>query len=47
MGKVIATMGEGEGIVQHECDINLINETRFSIPLGMQRRFDLYPDVSK
>jgi predicted amidohydrolase len=46
MGKVIATTEEGEGIVMSELNLAKIEETRQSIPVNRQRRFDLYRDVS-
>ncbi|KAG5987772.1 hypothetical protein E4U43_004948 [Claviceps pusilla] len=38
---------ETETIVQAELDPGLLAETRRNIPLGLQRRFDVYPDVSE
>ncbi|KAG5948572.1 hypothetical protein E4U60_001485 [Claviceps pazoutovae] len=37
---------QGEMIVQAELRPDVLAETRRNIPLGMQRRFDVYPDVS-
>ncbi|KAG5950088.1 hypothetical protein E4U53_005499 [Claviceps sorghi] len=38
---------ETEAIVQAELEPDVLAETRRNIPLGLQRRFDVYPDVSK
>ncbi|PVU94977.1 hypothetical protein BB559_002867 [Furculomyces boomerangus] len=46
-GEVTATCGFEETIVYAEIDKNAIEEIRTSIPIYTQRRFDLYPDVSK
>ncbi|KAG6021939.1 hypothetical protein E4U19_005357 [Claviceps sp. Clav32 group G5] len=37
---------QGEMIVQAELRPDVLAETRKNIPLGVQRRFDVYPDVS-
>ncbi|KAG5979707.1 hypothetical protein E4U55_004846 [Claviceps digitariae] len=45
-----AGTGTGTGtetIVQAELEPEVLAETRRNIPLGMQRRFDVYPDVSE
>jgi predicted amidohydrolase len=47
MGQVIGTTDETEGIVYGLLDNELINETRSSIPTSNQRRFDLYPDITR
>jgi omega-amidase len=46
LGKVVATTNEGEGIVIADLDPKIVQETRESIPVYSQRRFDLYTDVS-
>ena len=46
-GEIIAEAGEGEEIVYAELDPQLIKEVRQAIPVTFQRRFDIYPDVSK
>ncbi|KAL2911801.1 hypothetical protein HK105_208734 [Polyrhizophydium stewartii] len=46
MGQVIATTAEAEDIVYATVDTAKIAETRQSIPVYSQRRFDLYPDRS-
>nr|KAJ3420189.1 Carbon-nitrogen hydrolase [Polyrhizophydium stewartii] len=46
MGQVIATTAEAEDIVYATVDTAKIAETRQSIPVYSQRRFDLYPDVA-
>ncbi|KAH6641622.1 carbon-nitrogen hydrolase [Chaetomium tenue] len=47
MAKVLAEAGEGEGIVVVELDGERIELARRGIPLRDQRRFDVYPDVSR
>ena len=44
---VMAEAGEGEEIIYAELDGGVVEETRKGIPLYGQRRFDVYPDVSK
>ncbi|MCJ1286872.1 hypothetical protein MMC26_006218 [Xylographa opegraphella] len=44
---VMAEAGEGEEIVYAQLEEGKIEETRRGIPLYAQRRFDVYPDVSK
>jgi predicted amidohydrolase len=46
MAKILAELGEDEGIAFAELDDNKIEETRKGIPIYTQRRFDVYPDVS-
>ena len=45
--EVLAEAGEEEAIVYAELASDKIDETRSAIPLYQQRRFDVYPDVSK
>jgi len=45
--EILVEAGEDEEIVYAELDENAIEETRKGIPLETQRRFDVYPDVSK
>ena len=45
--QVLAEEGEGEGIVYVDLSGDRIEEVRRGIPLYSQRRFDIYPDVSK
>ncbi|KAI9877617.1 MAG: hypothetical protein M1830_003295 [Pleopsidium flavum] len=45
--QVLAEAGEGEEIVYAELEAGKIEETRKGIPLYTQRRFDVYPDISK
>lgn len=45
--KVLAEAGEKEEIVYAELKGEDIEETRKGIPIYTQRRFDVYPDVSK
>ena len=47
MAKVLVEAGEGEEIVYAELDGGKIEETRKGIPIYGQRRFDVYPDVTK
>ncbi|KAI4131905.1 MAG: hypothetical protein LQ338_000987 [Usnochroma carphineum] len=44
---VMAEAGENEEIVYADLNADVIEETRKGIPLGGQRRFDVYPDVSE
>ena len=43
---VVATTEEKEGIVRWNLDPKVVEEVRTGIPIGRQRRFDVYPDVS-
>lgn len=45
--QVLTEAGEGEEIVYADLKGEMIEETRKGIPLEGQRRFDVYPDVSK
>ncbi|KAJ3182627.1 hypothetical protein HDU87_007965 [Geranomyces variabilis] len=47
MGKVIATTDGEEGIVYADVDTDAIFAARQAIPVTKQRRFDVYPDISK
>ncbi len=47
MAKVLAEAEEKETIVHAELDNANIAEPRKNIPLNTQRRFDVYPDISK
>lgn len=47
MAQVVSEAEEGESIVEVELDAAKIDETRRNIPLNTQRRFDVYPDVSR
>jgi len=44
---VLVEAGEGEEIVYADLKETAIEETRKGIPLYSQRRFDVYPDISK
>ena len=44
---VLVEAAEGEEIVYADLNENAIEETRRGIPLYEQRRFDVYPDVSR
>ncbi|KAI0406469.1 carbon-nitrogen hydrolase [Xylaria palmicola] len=47
LAQVLVEAEEGEAIVSWELDGAKIQETRKNIPISTQRRFDVYPDVSK
>lgn len=47
LANVLVEAEEKEAIVDFEIDADKITETRKNIPLLTQRRFDVYPDVSK
>ncbi|KAI1930513.1 Omega-amidase nit3 [Ophidiomyces ophidiicola] len=46
-GEVLVEAGESEDIVYADLDQNVLDDMRKSIPVYNQRRFDIYPDVSK
>ncbi|KAI8926402.1 carbon-nitrogen hydrolase [Entophlyctis helioformis] len=46
MGAVVATTDEKESIVHGLVELDKMDEARQAIPVTVQRRFDLYPDVS-
>lgn len=46
-GDIISEAGEDESITYAELDPQKLEEVRESVPIYDQRRFDLYPDVSK
>lgn len=46
MGKVIATTEHEEAIIHADIDPEVVRKTRSGIPVTVQRRFDVYPDVS-
>ena len=45
--QVLVEAGEQEEVVYAELEPGKIEETRKNIPLNAQRRFDVYPDVSR
>ncbi|KAI6781728.1 hydrolase-like protein [Emericellopsis cladophorae] len=47
MAKVVSEAAEGEEIITSELSSDKLEETRRNIPLNTQRRWDVYPDVSK
>ncbi|KAJ3252577.1 hypothetical protein HDU77_005072 [Chytriomyces hyalinus] len=47
MGQVVAKLGEKEDIVYADLDVAFLETSRANIPVSVQRRFDVYPDVSK
>lgn len=46
-GEIIAEAGEGEEIIYADLDPKFIEQVRQAIPITFQRRFDVYPDISK
>ncbi|KAI5454743.1 Omega-amidase nit3 [Naganishia albida] len=46
-GQVLAEADENEAIVYADIDPQFLAETRRGLPVTVQRRFDVYPDVSK
>lgn len=46
-GEVLREAGESEESAGATLEADVIEGTRKGIPLGLQRRFDLYPDVSQ
>ncbi|KAJ3353719.1 hypothetical protein HDU83_006436 [Entophlyctis luteolus] len=47
MGAVVVKLKEDEDIAYADLDLELLQKTRENIPVTRQRRFDVYPDVSK
>ncbi|KII88803.1 hypothetical protein PLICRDRAFT_54626 [Plicaturopsis crispa FD-325 SS-3] len=47
MGAILGEAADGEEIVHVHIDPKVFNDTRAGIPVTTQRRFDVYPDVSK
>ncbi|KAI9510397.1 carbon-nitrogen hydrolase [Russula earlei] len=47
MGSKLVEAGDGEAIVHTRIDPKTFHDTRAGIPVTVQRRFDVYPDVSK
>jgi omega-amidase len=48
MGKVLGLIdGGAEGVLEVEVDLDEVKRARENIPVGTQRRFDVYPDVSR
>ncbi|KIM65129.1 hypothetical protein SCLCIDRAFT_1163824 [Scleroderma citrinum Foug A] len=47
LGKIIAEAAEDECIIHTSIDPTAFHEARAGIPVTTQRRFDVYPDVSK
>ncbi|GMM31928.1 putative hydrolase [Martiniozyma asiatica (nom. inval.)] len=46
-GNVVVEIGEGEGVAYAEIGVEKIKEARESIPITVQRRFDVYDDVAE
>ncbi|KAM0752754.1 carbon-nitrogen hydrolase [Meredithblackwellia eburnea MCA 4105] len=46
MGKIVAQLDEKEGILFADIDVEEINKARAGIPVTIQRRFDVYPNVA-
>jgi omega-amidase len=47
MGNVLGEASEGESIVYAQIDPKAFGDARAGIPVTKQRRFDVYPDVSR
>ncbi|KJZ78748.1 hypothetical protein HIM_02139 [Hirsutella minnesotensis 3608] len=47
MARILAEADEKESIIESELDGAVLLEARRNIPLNNQRRFDVYPDISK
>lgn len=47
MGRILAEAGEGEEIIYAQIEPDVFESTRAAIPVTVQRRFDVYPDVSR
>jgi len=47
MGRVLGEAKEGEEVIYAEIDPKVLEETRAGIPVTVQRRFDVYLDVSR
>ena len=45
--EIMAEAAESEEIVYADLDPSFLEETRKGIPIYSQRRFDVYPDISK
>ena len=46
-GQVLTEVGESEAILYADLDGKVIEDIRMGIPLRMQRRFDVYPDINE
>ncbi|KAH0434197.1 carbon-nitrogen hydrolase [Colletotrichum camelliae] len=46
-GQIMATTERGSAIVYADLDDAFIGQARRQVPIGFQRRWDLYPDISK
>ncbi|CAG8087052.1 unnamed protein product [Penicillium olsonii] len=47
MGRIVAAAEEGEGIIYATLDSSAIQEARQAIPISIQKRYDVYPDIAK
>lgn len=47
MGRILVEAGEGEEIIYARIEPDVLESTRAGIPVTVQRRFDVYPDVSR
>jgi predicted amidohydrolase len=45
-GEILAKAGTDEEIIYADCDPQSMEDTRKSIPVTTQRRFDVYQDVA-
>ncbi|KAG0140368.1 hypothetical protein CROQUDRAFT_665288 [Cronartium quercuum f. sp. fusiforme G11] len=46
MAQIVSTTDEKESIIYGYVDVNEINKSRRGLPVSVQRRFDVYPDIS-
>ncbi|KAI5803507.1 nitrilase family protein-like protein [Peziza echinospora] len=47
-GRVVGRVeGGGEGVVYADLEVGVVEETRMGIPVGVQRRWDVYRDVAE
>jgi omega-amidase len=47
MGRILVEAEEGEEIIYARIEPDVLDSTRAGIPVTVQRRFDVYPDVSR
>lgn len=45
-GKILGQLGEDQGILYVDIDLEVLKMARAGIPVTRQRRFDVYSDVS-
>lgn len=44
--RIVSTADENESIIYGFVDVDEINKSRRGLPISVQRRFDVYPDIS-